>query len=210
MEIGRLHVLTDYHLQQRWPHWTIARMAIRGGADVVQFREKHAGIRHVLHEAVRVAAECRAGDVPLIVDDRLDVAMAVGADGLHLGNDDMPVGIARRILGDSAVIGGTATTLEAARRAESEGASYIGFGPVYPTRSKANPASVKGLSGLARVCSSVRIPVIAIAGITAERVADVMRAGAHGVAVMTAVTLAPDPVAATAELAAEIRASIPD
>lgn len=208
VEIGRLHVLTDYRFQQRWPHCKLAEMAIRGGASTIQFREKHAPIRHALREAELTAAYCRAGGVPLVVDDRLDLALAIGADGVHLGKEDFPISVARRTLGDGAIIGATATTVEDARRAEGDGASYVGFGPVYATTSKANPASVKGLSGLAAVCAAVRLPVIAIAGITAERVPSVMEAGAHGVAVMTAVTLAADPVAATAALAAAVRMSI--
>lgn len=182
-------------------------MAIRGGASTIQFREKHAPIRHALREARLTTDQCRAGGVPLIVDDRLDLALAVGADGVHLGKEDLPISVARRVLGDGAIIGATATTVEDARRAEGDGASYVGFGPVYPTASKANPASVKGLSGLAAVCAAVGLPVIAIAGITAERVPRVMEAGAHGIAVMTAVTLAPDPIAATAALAAAIQNS---
>ena len=183
-------------------------MAIRGGASTVQFREKHAPVRHALHEAALTVDQCRAAGVPLIVDDNLDVALAVQADGVHLGKEDLPVRVARRVLGDDAIIGATATTVEEARRAESDGATYIGFGPVYHTASKANPASVKGLAGLAAVCESVDIPVVAIAGITVDRVADVMTAGAHGIAVMTAVTLSRDPVAATAELAAAVRRSL--
>ncbi len=204
MDIGRLHILTDYHFQQRWTHWQLADSAIRGGADVIQFREKHGAIRHVLHEARLTVQRCRRNGIPAIINDRVDIALAAGADGVHLGQDDMCVEDARRILGDDAIVGATATTLEQARRAELEGASYIGFGPVFPTTSKANPASVKGLSALAVVCAAVRIPVVAIAGITADRVADVMSTGAHGIAVMTAVSLAPDPVQATQELAAAI------
>ena len=144
----------------------------------------------------------------MVVNDRVDVALAIEADGVHLGQDDLPVHLARRILGDDAIVGGTATTLEQARRAEAEGATYVGFGPVYPTQSKANPASVKGLAGLEAVCSAISIPVIAIAGITADRIAEVIAAGAYGVAVMTAVSLAPDPLAATTELAEALKRSV--
>lgn len=205
MEIGRLHILTDFRFQQRLPHWRLAELAIQGGADVIQFREKHASLRHALHEARLTAERCRAAGVPLILNDRLDIALAVGADGVHLGQEDLPVADGRRILGREAIVGASATTVQQARRAEQSGASYIGFGPVFSTGSKANPASVKGLAGLKAVCAAVSLPVIAIAGITAERIASVMGSGAHGVAVMTAVSLAGDPAAATAELAAAIR-----
>lgn len=195
--LGRLHVLTDFHFQQRHSHAEIARLALTGGADVIQFRQKTGGIRHVLH-AARLAAEvCRAAGRLLLIDDHLDVALAVGAGGVHLGQTDFPVADARRVLGPEAVIGATATTLDEARRAAADGADYLGFGPVFSTSSKDNPASVKGLDGLAAVCAAVDLPVIAIAGLTPERVPLALEAGAHGIAAMTAITTASDPTAAT-------------
>lgn len=190
-------MLTDFHFQQRWAHADLARLAIHGGADTIQFRHKSVGIRHVLIEARKAAAVCRKAGVPFLIDDHLDAVLAVDADGVHLGQDDFPVADARRILGPDAVIGATATTVEQAIRAGEEGADYLGFGPVFPTGSKANPASVKGLDGLAAVCRAVSIPVVAIAGMTPSRVRPVLEVGAYGVAVMTAVTIASDPEAAT-------------
>lgn len=198
MPVGRLHVLTDFVFQQRRSHAEIARLAASGGADTVQFRHKGGTVRDRYVEALRTAQACRAAGISLIVDDHLDLALAVGAAGVHLGQFDLPVEAARRVLGDGVVIGATVTTAAQAREAEVAGASYLGFGPVFPTQSKRNPASVKGLGGLAEVCSAATIPVIAIAGITPERVAPVIEAGAHGVAVMTAVTTAADPQAAAA------------
>lgn len=199
MPVGRLHVLTDFVFQQRRSHAEIAALAAAGGADTVQFRQKAGTARGRYVEALRTADACRAAGVPLIVDDHLDLALAVGAAGVHLGQLDLPVQAARRALGDGAIVGATVTTVAQAREAEAAGASYLGFGPVFPTRSKRSPASVKGLDGLAAVCAAVSIPVIGIAGITPERVAPVMDAGAHGVAVMTAVTTATDPQAAAAD-----------
>ena len=198
MPVGRLHVLTDFVSQQRFPHAALAALAARGGADTIQFRQKGGAVRNRYVEARRTAAACHAAGRPLLIDDHVDLALAVGAAGVHLGQLDLPVEAARRVLGDAAVVGATATTVQQARDAEAAGASYIGFGPVFPTQSKRNPASVKGVEGLAAVCAAVRIPVIGIAGITPERVADVIGAGAHGVAVMSAVTTADDPQAATA------------
>ncbi len=195
--IGRLHVLTDFWLQQRLAHAELARRAIEGGADTIQFRQKHGHLRQQPPAARRVAAVCQAAHVPLIIDDHLPLALATGAQGVHLGQADFPVAEARRVLGPQAVIGATATTAAGACRAEADGASYIGFGPVFATRSKANPASVKGLRGLAAACAAVDIPVIAIAGITPEHVAAVIEAGAHGVAVLSHVAPADDPAAAT-------------
>jgi thiamine-phosphate pyrophosphorylase len=202
--IGRLHILTDFHFQQRFSHPELARMAIAGGADTIQFRQKDGNIRHVIHELRRTAEVCVAAGVPLLVDDRVDLALLDGVSGVHLGQTDFPVSLAREILGDEAIVGATATTADQARRAEDEGATYIGFGPVFTTKSKANPASVKGLHGLAETVESVSIPVIAIAGVTPERVVSIRRTGAYGVAVMTAITTAADPEAATRDFAAAL------
>ena len=198
--VGTFHLLTDFHFQQRFSHADLARLAIEGGADTIQFRQKSGGIRHILKEAKSTAAVCDELGVPLLINDRIDTALACGAAGVHLGQTDFPVDEARRILGADAVVGATAATLDQALRAQDDGADYIGFGPVFATNSKANPASVKGLSTLEAVASSVDIPVIAIAGITASRVELVMKSGAHGVAIMTAVTTAQDPTAAALEI----------
>lgn len=197
LRVGRLHVLTDFLFQQRHSHAALARMALAGGADTIQFRQKTGGVRHLLREAARTQAVCAEQGAPLLIDDRIDVLLATGAAGIHLGQTDLPVDVARRILGPDVLIGATATTLGEAQAAVDAGADYIGFGPVFPTASKANPASVKGVHGLAAVCEAVSLPVIAIAGMTPERVPRVLEAGAHGVAVMTAISTAPDPEAAT-------------
>lgn len=202
--VGRFHLLTDYYFQQRFTHAELARLAAQGGADTIQFRQKTAGVRALLYEAERTAAACREAGIPLVVDDHLDIAQATGAEGVHLGQTDLPIRHARRILGESRIVGATATMPDEALRAQDEGADYIGFGPVYPTGSKANPSSVKGLAGLEAVCRVVSIPVIAIAGITPERVRPVLDAGAHGFAVMTAVTTHPSPAEAAARFRAEL------
>lgn len=205
MQIGRLHIITDFWFQQKYSHGDLASMAISGGADTIQFRQKHGSARHLLEEAQKTADVCRDAAVPLIVNDRIDVALAVEAAGIHLGQEDFPVAVARRLLGDGILIGATATTLEQARKAHQDGASYVGFGPVYPTSSKANPASVKGIDALSQVCAGVDIPVIAIAGIRTDRISEVMSAGAYGVAVMTAVSLADDPAAVVHDLAKRLK-----
>ncbi|WP_412062647.1 thiamine phosphate synthase [Rubrivirga sp. IMCC45206] len=197
--LGRLHVLTDIHFQQRRSHAELAAAAVAGGADTIQFRQKGGTVRDRFANLTETVAACRAAGVLCLVDDELDLALAAGADGVHLGALDLPVAAARRVaadLGRPFVVGATATTADAARAAESDGADYIGFGPVFPTRSKASPASVKGLRGLADACAAVSIPVLAIAGITPDRVRACLDAGAYGVAVMTAVSTAPDPHAA--------------
>lgn len=195
-------MLTDVQFQHVHAPAALAALAAAGGADTVQFRDKHATARDAYASLVETVAACRKAGVPCVVNDRLDLALAAEADGVHLGQDDLPIAAACEVLdavgGAWRVVGATVTTAEQARAAEAAGAHYLGFGPVFPTASKANPASVKGVEGLAEACAAVRIPVVAIAGITPERVAACLDAGAWGVAVMTAVTTAPDVAAATA------------
>ena len=207
--IGRLHVLTDTQFQTRLSHAGLAEQAVAGGADVVQFRDKHGALRDRLAALRETVLACqRAGGAACLVDDDLALALATDADGVHLGQTDLPFADARRILDRHAsstrIVGATATTADQARAAEADGADYVGFGPVFPTASKANPASVKGLDGLAEACRAVSIPVVAIAGITPERVAPCLGAGAWGVAVMTAVSTAPSPAAAARAFREEI------
>lgn len=202
--IGRLHVLTDFHLQQDRSHAELARLAIRGGADTIQFRQKHGGVQNKLLEARRVATVCADASTPLLIDDHLDIAQATDADGVHLGQEDFPIDAARSVLGTSPVIGGTASKPHQAAEAYERGADYIGFGPVFPTTSKRNPKSVKGPDGLADACEAVPIPVIAIGGITHDRVRSVLEAGAHGIAVLSAVATARNPEQATARFRAAI------
>ena len=209
--IGRLHVLTDFNLQQTYSHAELAHRAIEGGADVIQFRQKKGGIRNKLVAAQATQAACSDTDVALLINDHVDIAQAVGADGVHLGQTDFPIAEARAVLGAGPCIGATARSPEQALSAYEAGASYIGFGPVYPTQSKYDTAAKpKGLELLAQTCEAVPLPVIAIAGITPERVASVLEAGAHGVAVLSAVALADAPEAATAELRDALDHAVPN
>ncbi|CAN5603491.1 thiamine phosphate synthase [soil metagenome] len=201
MTLGRLHVLTDFLFQQRYSHAQLAEFAIRGGADVIQFRQKDGDARHRLYELEGVAQAASERGVCVIVNDDPSLALSVGADGVHLGQTDLPIPMARRILGDDCIIGATVTSADQARKAQYEGANYVGFGPVFATASKRSPAKVKGLAGLEETCKAVSIPVIAIAGLTPERVSSVMEAGAYGIAVMTAISTRPNPEAATRRFA---------
>jgi len=203
-DVGRLHVLTDFHLQQEHSHAELARMAIRGGADSIQFRQKHGGIQNLLIEARSVAQVCRDASIPLIVDDRVDVMQAVDAAGVHLGQRDFPVDEARALLGPGVTIGATATKKHQVVDAYEMGADYVGFGPVFPTTSKRNPKSVKGPEGVHEASEAVPIPIIAIGGITHDRVRPALAAGAYGVAVLSAVCTANNPERATARFRAAI------
>ncbi|MDG1755030.1 MAG: thiamine phosphate synthase [Rhodothermales bacterium] len=207
-EIGRLHILTDYYFQQRFSHAELAERAILGGADTIQFRQKHGKIRDLLSSLNQVREVCRQAGVPLIVNDRLDLALAVRADGVHLGQTDLPLTSVLEIVEGSMLVGITAPDYAAAHRAESQGASYIGFGPVYATKSKSNPIKVQGLGALRSVADKMTIPVIAIAGITPKRCPDVLSHGAHGVAVMTSVSLSENPEATCRLFAEAIESSL--
>jgi thiamine-phosphate pyrophosphorylase len=198
--IGRLHVLTDYRFQQRFTPAALASLAIEGGADTIQFRQKEGTARERWWNLRATAAACHKAGVALVVDDDFGMALAVGAAGVHLGETDLPIEAVRAAAPAGFLVGGTASTVEGALEAEAAGADYIGFGPVFPTRSKLSSTQVRGLGALADVCAAVRVPVIAIAGITPARIPHVIAAGAHGVAVMTAVSTATDPRAATAAL----------
>ena len=202
--IGVLHVITDTTVQSQFTHAQLAELAIEGGADTVQFRQKIGTTRQLIETAGAVRSVCAARQVPLIVNDRADIALAVNAVGVHFGQDDLPVAIGRRILPPDMVIGASARTEEKILEAISEGANYIGFGPIYRTSSKPDAETPKGLAGLRRMCEIARCPVIAIGGITADTVYDVIRAGAHGVAVISAVCNQPNPRVATQHLMAEI------
>lgn len=205
--IGRLHVITDEVLQSRFPHAEVARRAIAGGAEVVQYREKRPQTtRDLMAAASAVREACHAGGAFAIIDDRADVALAVGAMGLHLGAHDLPVAVARRILGPDAIIGGTANSLEEARSVWQTPIDYIGVGPIYGTRSKANPAPVMGLAVLRHIVAESPVPVIAIGSIAVESVGDVLATGAHGIAVISGITCAEDPEAAAAAYARAIAA----
>ncbi len=199
-QIGRLHILTDIVLQNRFSHMELAQLAIRGGADTIQFRQKSGSTREMIQVVRDVKQVCTESGVTLIVNDRVDVAIASEADGVHLGQDDFPIPLARELLGKGCIIGGSAATLEEARKCLSEGADYVGFGPVYPTTSKDDAGPVSGISILKGVVESIPLPIIAIGGVSEENAAEVMKAGAHGIAVISAVCCQEDPEQATRAL----------
>jgi len=199
-KIGRFHVLTDTILQTHFSHIQLAELAIAGGADTIQFRQKAGMTKEMIQVAEQMQALCRKAGVPFIVNDRLDVAIASQADGVHLGQDDFPIPLARKLLGEEAVIGGSASNLEEARKCLLEGVDYIGFGPVYPTTSKEDAAPASGLALLEKVVKEIPLPIIAIGGITKDNIPQVMQTGAYGIAVISAVCWQKDPKGATKSL----------
>jgi thiamine-phosphate pyrophosphorylase len=198
--IGRLHVITDEMVQDRFTHVEIAERAIAGGADTIQFRDKSKTTSELAAAARAIREVCASRGVPLIVNDRTDIAMAVDADGVHLGRSDLPVRAARELLGPGKIIGGTAGSLEEAIEAQRDGADYVGFGHIYPTASKHKPGEAKGPGSLVDICRAVSIPVIAIGGIGTGNFGPVIDAGAWGIAVIGAVCAAEDPAAAASVL----------
>ena len=193
--LGSLHVLTDAR-GGRAALDAIAA-AVTAGAPVVQVRAKDCTDRELHDFAARVVAICRAGGTTCLVNDRVDVALAVGADGTHLGADDLPIAAVRAVAGPGHLIGGTARDPVRARALVAEGADYVGVGPAYRTTTKTGLPDPLGPAGIRAVAEAVAVPVIAIGGVTAERVAELMAAGASGVAVVGAVSAAANPGAAT-------------
>ena len=198
--IGKLHILTDVQLQARYSHTELTRLALEGGADTIQLRQKTGSTREMIEVAQQMKRLCAESGVLFVVNDRVDVALASGADGVHLGQDDFPIPLARKLLGEESIIGGSAGTLEEARKCLSDGADYVGFGPVYPTASKEDAGPASGLGLLRKVVETVPLPVIAIGGVDEENTQDVMEAGAHGIAVISAVCCQENPKQATRAL----------
>ena len=192
-KIGRFHVLTDTVLQCRLSHVELTELAIAGGADTIQFRQKGGATREMIRAAEQMQALCTRAGVTFVVNDRVDVAIASHADGVHLGQDDFPILLARKLLGAEAIIGGSASSLEEARECLLEGADYVGFGPVYATTSKEDAGPASGLGLLKQIVEAIPLPIIAIGGITRDNMPPVMRAGVHGIAVISAVCCQEDP-----------------
>jgi len=205
--IGRLHVLTDTTLQDRFSHLELARLAVQGGADLIQFRQKSGSTRSLIETARDMKAICEAAEAVFVVNDRIDVAMASDADGVHIGQDDFPIAMARDLLGADRIVGGSASNLEEALACVRDGADYVGFGPVFPTTSKADAGPASGLETLRSIADAVDVPVIAIGGIDEGNAARVMDAGAHGIAVISAVCCRPDPGGAATGLCRLIQRS---
>jgi len=206
VRIGRLHVLTDTVIQERFDHAELAERAVRGGADTIQYRRKTGSTREMIREARRIREITRRAGIPLIVNDRVDVAIASDADGVHLGTGDFPIGLARRLLGPHRIIGGSGGSRDEAIADAEAGADYLGSGPVHATSTKPDAGPAAGPDLIRLVASTVPLPIIAIGGITAANVLHALAAGAHGVAVIAAVCASPDPEDATREIRAAIDA----
>jgi thiamine-phosphate pyrophosphorylase len=202
-----LYLVTDRGLSRGRTTGDIVRKAVAGGVTCVQLREKDCPTREFMAEARLLKAILRPAGIPLIINDRLDVALAVGADGIHLGQQDMDITDARCLAGPELIIGISAESLEDALQAEAQGADYIGISPVFATATKSDAAMPLGLDGIRRIRAAVRLPLVAIGGITADNAAAVIAAGANGVAVVSAIVAADSPQKAAAALKECLRLS---
>jgi thiamine-phosphate pyrophosphorylase len=194
---------------------TLPELAERlvGSATIVQLRDKHGATRAMVDTARALRAVLEPAGIPLLINDRVDVALAAGADGVHIGQDDMAAADARRLLGKDAIIGLSIKTLTQAADAPLDLLDYVAIGGVYATTSKDNTAAPIGTGGLRAIAAAIRArksdyPVCAIAGITAANAAEVIAAGADGVAVISALSLAPDPAAAARALRKVVDAAL--
>lgn len=187
-----LYVITDETLAGGRSHTEIARQAVLGGADIIQLRDKNRSCAGMVVIGRGIAAITRKAGSVFIVNDRLDVAMACGADGVHLGQDDLRVSTARQLAPPGFIIGVSVGTAKEAMDAERDGADYVVLSPVFSTASKDNAGPGRGLERLREIRRAVSIPVLAIGGITRQNVRDVIAAGADGIAVLSAVVASPD------------------
>ena len=195
-----LYLVTDRALCGHRTVEEVVLMALRGGAACIQLREKDASTRDFVEEAQRIKAIMAPFRTFLIINDRIDVALAVGADGVHIGQRDMPYEIARKLLGPRAIIGLSVETLEDVERAGALDVDYLGVSPVFETPTKTDTKGHWGLEGLSRIRAATRRPLVAIGGLNASNAADVIRAGADAVAVVSAICATPDPYQAAREL----------
>lgn len=174
--------------------------ALRGGVTMVQLRAKELTDREQLSLAITLRELCQQSDAAFIVNDRLDIALASGADGVHLGVDDLPLEVARELAGPEMIIGYSPETDEQLRTAAVRGADYLGVGPVFGTSTKSDAGAALGLNELKRRLELGRLPAVGIGGITSENATSVITAGADGVAVVSAILKAADPEAAARQI----------
>lgn len=194
-----LYVCTDRDIMTKDTLEEAVELAIKGGATIIQLREKDCTSREFYELALSIKDITDAYEVPLIINDRLDIALAVHADGVHLGQSDIPVQVARNVMGPNCIVGATANTLEKAKEAWQSGADYLGVGDVFGSATKNDTKPVE-LKELKKICDTVKIPVVAIGGISKKNIHLLKDTGVAGVAVISAVLGQTDITAAAEEL----------
>lgn len=195
-----LYLVTDRFLAAERSIEEVVRGSIAGGVTIVQLREKIAGTREFLNQAFALRKVTKESGIPLIINDRVDIALACGADGVHLGQEDMACTLARPLVGNQMIIGVTVNTPDEAVEAQAAGADYLGAGPVFATSTKTDSSVPIGLAGLREICQVVSIPVVGIGGINAVNAREVIRCGAEGIAVVSAIVASQNPLSAALEL----------
>lgn len=197
-----IYLVTDDGCLQGRTLIDCVREALEGGVTLVQYRAKTASSAEMYAEALQLKALCDSFKVPLIINDRLDIAMAVGAAGVHLGQDDLPCAAARRILGEDYIIGVSAHNPAEAKAALQSGADYLGCGAVFGTATKADVKKL-GTEGLTAICREKGLPVVGIGGVTADNYREVRAAGADGAAIVSGILAQPD-ISATVRAIARV------
>jgi thiamine-phosphate pyrophosphorylase len=195
-----LYLVTDRGLARGRSTVEVVKAAVSGGVTCIQLREKDCSTLEFIEQARAIKNFLEEREVPLIINDRLDVALAVGADGVHLGQSDMPLEMARKIAGSSMLIGISAESVQDAVEAENGGADYLGVSPIYATPTKTDTAPPLGIQGLREIKNRVKIPLVGIGGLNNSNAAEVIRNGADGVAVVSAIMAAEDPETAAMNL----------
>jgi len=189
----RLYVITDEKASRGRSHLQVAEAAILGGADVLQLRDKEASSGRLYRVAMQLRKLTRDANIPFIVNDRLDIALAADADGVHVGQTDLPASVVREIMGPDRILGVSVDTVEEALLAEKDGADYLGVGPVFEARgTKPDAGEPLGVERIARIRRHCRLPIVAIGGIDAENAGMVRYAGADAAAVISAIGTADD------------------
>lgn len=194
-----LYAITDRHWLNGKTLYSQVELALKGGATMIQIREKDLDENTFLKEAEQIQSLCAKYCVPFIVNDNVELAVKIGADGVHVGQSDMAAKDVRALIGKDKILGVSAQTVEQALEAQKCGADYLGTGAVFPTGSK-DDAQVLGVQTLKEICSAVNIPVVAIGGISKDNILELKKSGIAGVSVISAIFAQNDIVAATAEL----------
>jgi thiamine-phosphate pyrophosphorylase len=196
----RVYVITTNVPQLGRTHEDVAAAALTGGARIIQFRDKEISDEEFTAIARRIQHLTRKHNALLIINDRVEIALAIGADGVHVGQHDLAFAEVKRLARPGVIIGVSATNYAEAAALADSGADYLGVGPIFPTPSKADATPPIGLEELARICRQIRIPIVAIGGVTESNLPAIIKAGAAGAAVISAISSAPDMAAATAAM----------
>ena len=199
-----LYLVTDRSLSLGRSNFEVIQKAVRGGVTLVQLREKEATTRAFYQEGLEIRGYLKTRNIPLIINDRIDIALALDADGVHLGQEDMPIDVARRILGPRKIIGASVFTLEEAKTAEAMGADYLGLSPIFLTETKPELVGQIGIGGIPSLKEGVQIPLVGIGSMSQANAYEAVKAGLDGVAVVSAICSHEDPRVAAEEIKKEV------